>query len=74
MSEKLVAALDAALAGAVQNYPRDASVVVQFAAGDYAKVTEALAEAKAELAPAPTPVAEEPVAEEAVAGGRKRRA
>ncbi len=49
MSRRLVESLERALAGAAQNAPRDASVMVQFAAGDYAEIREALAEARAAL-------------------------
>lgn len=51
MTKRLVEALERALAGAVQNAPRDASVMVQFAAGDYAEIREALAEARDVLGP-----------------------
>lgn len=47
MTRRLVETLDRVLADAVQNFPREASVLVQFKAGDLADLKDALAEAKA---------------------------
>lgn len=47
MTKRLVETLERALADAPQNFPRDASVLVQFKAGDLADLKDALAEAKA---------------------------
>lgn len=50
----LLETLEAALAGVVGEHPRDASVMVQFAAGDWAKIREAVKAERAALAPVPT--------------------
>jgi hypothetical protein len=50
----LLETLEVALAGVVGEHPRDASVMVQFAAGDWAKIKEAMREERAAIAPAPT--------------------
>jgi hypothetical protein len=60
MSLHLVETLEAALAGLAQEVHKDASVMVQFAAGDWYKIREALGLARAEItaaAPAVEPVA-----------------
>jgi hypothetical protein len=61
MTPRLVIALETALAGMVQRVDREASVLVQFAAGHFHELREALAEARAKLdgeAPQPAPVLE----------------
>jgi hypothetical protein len=50
----LLETLEAALAGVVGEHPRDASVMVQFAAGDWAKIKEAMREERAAITPVPT--------------------
>jgi hypothetical protein len=50
MSAKLVETLEAAMAGLAQEFDRDASVMVQFAAGDWVKIKAALKEAKDAIA------------------------
>ena len=56
MTRRLVETLERALADTVQNFPRDASVLVQFKAGDLAELKEALAEARALLDSQPSVV------------------
>jgi hypothetical protein len=50
MSVKLIETLEAAMSGLAQEFDRDASVMVQFAAGDWAKIKAALKEAKDAIA------------------------
>ena len=52
MTRRLVETLERALAEAPQNFPREASVLVQFKAGDLAELKDALAEAKSMMEPA----------------------
>jgi len=56
MTPRLVIALETGLAGLAQRIDRDASVLVQFAAGHLQEIEQALAEAKALVPAAPTPV------------------
>ena len=71
MSLDLINAVESAVSTVVQEFDKDASVMVQFAAGEWAKLKEELAKAKAvfesapEVVPAPEPApapAAEPVA------------
>jgi hypothetical protein len=59
MTARLIAAVETALSRLAQEVHHDASVLVQYAAGDWAELKAALGEAKGE---APTPEAEPKVA------------
>lgn len=62
MSARLISAVDKALANEVQHVMKEASVMVQFAAGDYSEILDALAEAKLQVdASVPTPTEALPV-------------
>jgi len=55
MSRHLIETLESALAGLAQEVHKDASVLVQFAAGDWHKIKEALRLARAALDQPATP-------------------
>lgn len=54
---KLIETLEAALSNLVQEIPAEASVLVQFAAGDWARIKESIAAARAEWDATATPPA-----------------
>jgi len=58
MSKALIDAVESAVSSVVQEFERDASVMVQFAAGEWAKIKEELAKAKAVLTLDPPAVVE----------------
>jgi 1-aminocyclopropane-1-carboxylate deaminase/D-cysteine desulfhydrase-like pyridoxal-dependent ACC family enzyme len=62
MSLDLIKAVESAVSTVVQEFDKDASVMVQFAAGEWAKLKEELAKAKAAFEPTQE-VPQEPVYE-----------
>jgi len=75
MSSDLLAAVKSAVSSVVQEFDKDASVMVQFAAGEWAKIKEELAKAEAEYVepavsepvPPVEPAVEQPVVEPVIA-------
>lgn len=68
MSRQLIETLESALANLAQEASKDASVMVQFAAGDWAKIKASLAAARVALdAPLPGPPVAAPAAEQVLA-------
>jgi hypothetical protein len=55
MTPRLLAALETALEGVVQQVEKDASVLVQFAAGHFHELVDAFREAKQVSVPPPPP-------------------